>query len=150
MRSTGSMKRYFTTATQPGSTAFHCGSAFHYHSLPGGGWVVMMVDGGYDPDPSWTELPHLADPDRPPAYFDGIQPVLGTGTGSAPVAANATTQTVTTPAVTGQVTAVSPQSVSSGVTNSTSHQPLGGIDISDTTYHIAKKLAAALGGIWHP
>src|SRR5581483_7957325 len=141
---------YFTSAIEPGQGDFHCDSVFHYHSLPGGGWVIVMIDGGYTPDPDWNELPHLADPDRPPAYFDGIQHELGAATPGASVAANAMSQSVVTPAVSGTVTAVVPQSVLSGATNSTEHQPLGGIQISDTTYHVAKKLAATLGGIWHP
>lgn len=147
-KKTASMKRYFTSPTQPG--AHDSDSEYHWMELPGGGYVIVMLDGELTPGTAWAELPHLADPDRPPAYFDGIQHVLGTASGTPTSSTpNASTQTVTTPAVSAQVTAVQPQSQLIGATNSSGFTALAGIQLSDTTFYVAKKLAA-LNRHFHP
>lgn len=147
-KKTASMKRYFTCATQPGT--HDSDSEYHWMSLPGGGFVIVMLDGELDPHPDWNELPHLADPDRAPAYFDGIQHQLGTpGTQTASVTPTGGTFPVTTPAVSAQVTAVTPSSALSGLTNTSGLTALAGVQISDTTFQVAKKLAA-INRHFHP
>lgn len=56
------MKRYFITNKQPltdPSAPGYCLSPYHYIDLPGGGHVVVMEWDHCDPEPAWTELPHL-------------------------------------------------------------------------------------------
>lgn len=140
-----SLKRYFVTDTQPDDARFHCESPYHWMSLPGSGFVIVMMDGQHDPDPTWTELPHLLE--NVPAAFDGIQPVLGTATAGPASTPSAVSQTITTPAVTATTTQL--QQPAPSVINNTSHTPLGGVNVTHTTYQIAKKLAA-INRHFHP
>lgn len=61
------MKRYFHTTVRPGTTAFHCDSAWNYLNMPDGSFVVVMFDSHFKPDPDWTELPHLLETTPLPA-----------------------------------------------------------------------------------
>lgn len=76
------MKRYFHTAVKPGSTAYHCHSEWNYLNLPDGSFLVVMFDSHFDPDPDWTELPHLLDsspiPANVAASVGGLVPITPT------------------------------------------------------------------------
>ena len=86
------MKRYFFTTTQPGTHVdpatqqpFHCGSAWEYLDLPNGaGYIVVMLEEVYQPDPSWTELPHLLEQTQLQAALPaGVMAALATLAGIA-------------------------------------------------------------------
>lgn len=115
------LKRYFVTSTQPGTAAntdgslFHCESPWHYVSLPHAGFLVVMMDGMWDPDPTWTELAHLLETKA--ANFNGVDHNLGAFAIPAGMAA-------------------APASI-------------GGVTIADTTFAVAKKLAA-INRHFHP
>lgn len=141
------MKRYFTFETPPDPMQYSPRGMYHYMSLPGSGYICVLEEESAEVPADWIELPHLLE--QAPAYFDGIQHVCGTASGSSSSAASASTQTVTTPAVSAQVTAATPQTSATGVTNSSGLTPLAGISVSDTTFQLAKKLAS-INRNFHP
>lgn len=139
------MKRYFTFQTPPDPNVYNPHGQYHFHELPGGGYVCVMEEESAATPSDWVELPHLLD--QSPAGFDGIQHQLGklstavANTASPPIAQQQTT-TIATPGVTATVLApVLPPSAAPTVTNTTPHAPLGGVLPTDTTFQVAKKLA---------
>lgn len=106
------MKRYFTFLTLP-DAAYAPRGGYHYMSLPGAGYVGVIMEESVDAPEDWIELPHLLD--SSPAQFDGIQHALGMSSG------------VGAPAL--------------YVLNS-AQSPLAGIVATDSTFQIAKKLSA--------
>ena len=68
------IKRYFTFATPPDPAKYQPPGGYHYMSLPGGGYIAVLLEGGAVPA-DWVELPHLLE--RTAANFNGINTTAG-------------------------------------------------------------------------
>ena len=114
------MKRYFTFTTPPDPAAYHPRSFYHYMSLPGGGYICVLMEGDAEPSPDWVEIGHLLDPGA--ANFNGINRTSG---------------------------AYIAPTLAAGAVAQATLSPLGGVSHADTMFQVAKKLAT-INRHFHP
>ena len=114
------MKRYFTFTTPPDPANYHPRSFYHYTSLPGDGYVCVLMEGDAEPHPDWVEVGHLLDPRT--ANFNGVNTIAGAYAAPARTAGAAVQATLL---------------------------PLAGVSDTDTMFQVAMKLAT-INKHFHP